>query len=126
MSSNPPGQYQVQSRSRQNVFEFVLFDTNGGSDPDGLFDVGNVAQSVTRVGVGLLRVTLPDLFHRICATVSIEDSSADVFAELGPVVDGTAATNTVDIRTVSGGALADLTDKTIHLHLGLIRGPRTT
>ena len=99
--------HDSQGTSREIKYmdgSFAPAGTGAPTDPRGS------GFTASRTGVGTFLLTLADKYASLIgasATVGLA-SSADTQAQLGTVVTGGAATNTVVIRTITAGSDADI------------------
>ena len=101
------GAYCAKSHTRNASVERVLVTITSGT-PAITEDDGSLVASVAKAATGRILVTLKTKHKRISVAANLR-SESDVKANVDAVTDGTGATNTFYVTTISGTTAADLT-----------------
>lgn len=116
-------QFRLGSRNRFISLEVVRFVTNSGSAPTSYVDDGKILASTpfTIGGTGRITVNLADRWKRIYIVgIHMPDATAgDGAGAYADVTEGMSGANSVELKTVDGGALSNTSGKTVHLTLAL-------
>ncbi len=114
--------HPMRSAHRNAGVGFVALTSAAANPLTVTLDEGGLITGTTvRDAQGLYTVTLTSQWKHVRAVANIKDSTNTVFAKVVAIVEGSGATNTVQVQTEAAGIADDTNAKVVDLLLFLTR-----